>query len=160
MKLGKKIGWTLLILFLAIQLYRPEKNKSETDDLGKFLLETNPPAEVAAVLESSCYDCHSNNTRYPWYSNLQPVAWWLDSHVQDGKRHLNFSEFTTRKIAVQNHKFEEIIETVEEGEMPMKGYVIMHSEADLSDEQTEALISWVKAYRTDLQGMQAGSTDE
>jgi hypothetical protein len=96
------------------------------------------------MLEVACNDCHSNKTRYPWYSNVQPVAWWLAGHVNDGKRHLNFSEFTKRKIAVQNHKFEEIVEMVKEHEMPLSSYTFAgtHPDAELTDEQRVAITDW------------------
>jgi hypothetical protein len=81
------------------------------------------------------------------YANVQPVAWWLDSHVTDGKKHLNFSEFTNRPIAIQNHKWEEIIEMLEKKEMPLESYTYLglHSEADLTDDQREAVINWAKS---------------
>ncbi|MFM8485102.1 MAG: heme-binding domain-containing protein, partial [Bacteroidota bacterium] len=94
---------------------------------GKYAV----PENVMAVLKPACYDCHSNQTRYPWYAGIQPVAWWLAEHVNDGKRHLNFDEFTTRKIAVQNHKLEEIIEMVKEEEMPLGSYTWTHADARL-----------------------------
>ncbi len=147
MKLGKKIGWTLLILFLAIQLYRPEKNKSETDDLGKFLLETNPPAEVAAVLESSCYDCHSNRTEYPWYGEIAPVSWWMAEHIEEGREHLNFADWDQYSGKKKDHKLEEVVETVESGEMPLEEYTWTHEEARLTASQREAIIEWANQAR-------------
>ncbi len=99
------------------------------------------------LLQVSCNDCHSNKTEYPWYSNIQPVAWWLSDHVEDGKKHLNFSEFTKIPLFVQNHKFEEVIEMVEEKEMPLADYTYLglHSEANLTDEQRGKIIDWAKA---------------
>ncbi len=137
-------GLVLLAALVVIQFIRPAKNQSGAGS-GEITAAYEVPAPVMAIMKPACYDCHSNNTRYPWYSNLQPVAWWLDSHVQDGKRHLNFSEFTTRKIAVQNHKFEEIIETVEEGEMPLESYTWTHGDARLTPEQRETVVAWAKA---------------
>lgn len=142
----KKILIGLLILLIVIQFIKPEKNDSNdmTYDISK---KYEVPAEVDHLLKVSCNDCHSNNTVYPWYSNVQPVAWWLDHHVVDGKRHLNFSEFTSLPLFVQNHKFDETIEMLEEGEMPLASYTNfgLHPEANLSDDQRKLLIDWAKA---------------
>jgi hypothetical protein len=99
-------------------------------------------AETKAVLEVACYDCHSNNTRYPWYANVQPVAWWLQGHVKEGKQHLNFSEFTTYAPKKQHHKFEEIKEAVTDGWMPLDSYKWIHKDAVLTKEQSEAIAKW------------------
>ncbi|MEX0275531.1 MAG: heme-binding domain-containing protein [Flavobacteriaceae bacterium] len=148
----KKILWALLILFIIIQFFRPEKNDSG-DATHDITTQYNVPNDVAMTLKVACNDCHSNTTRYPWYANVQPVAWWLDHHVTDGKRHLNFSEFTNLPLAVQNHKFEETIEMVEEGEMPLPSYTAfgLHSDANLTDEQKQRLIQWAKNQMAFLQ---------
>jgi len=139
----KKIFVGLLILFVAIQFIQPGKNLSD-DRTYDITTKYEVPQNINAMLEVACNDCHSNKTRYPWYSNIQPVDWWMTDHVNDGKRHLNFSEFTKRKIAVQNHKFEEIVETVKEKEMPLSSYTWMgvHNDADLTDEQRTAIADW------------------
>ncbi|MEA1785990.1 heme-binding domain-containing protein [Arenibacter sp. GZD96] len=147
----KKIGIGLAVVFIGIQFIRPEKNLSNdrTYDIGqKYAV----PEEVNAILKVSCNDCHSNKTEYPWYANIQPVAWWLNDHVVDGKRHLNFSSFTKLPIAVQNHKFEETIEMVEENEMPLPSYTNfgLHKEAKLTDAQRALVIEWAKAQMTHL----------
>lgn len=134
----------LLALLVLAQLYRPERNLS--NEQAHHVSTKYPiPAEVEAILQPACYDCHSNLTRYPWYANVQPVASWLANHVQEGKKHLNFSEFTHRRIAVQNHKFEEIIEMVKEGEMPLDSYTWTHGDAKLSQEQRQVLVAWAQA---------------
>ncbi len=145
----------LLIIILAalvlIQFFRPEKNEGSDTE---YALSTKYkiPGSVNEIMTGACYDCHSNKTNYPWYAGIQPVAWWLDSHIQDGKRHLNFSDFTRMPIARQNHKFEEIIETVEEGEMPLPSYTWlgMHPEADLTEPQRTEIINWAKWQMADL----------
>ncbi len=142
----KKILLGLLAIFVIIQFIRPEKNQSD-DQLNAVAKKYEVPENVEAILKVACYDCHSNNTRYPWYANIQPSAWWLADHVKDGKRHLNFSDFVTRPIAVQNHKFEEIAEEVEKKGMPLSEftYLGMHPEAKLTDEQRQTIINWAKA---------------
>lgn len=142
----KKILLGLLAVLVIMQFIRPEKNISNENT---YHLNTayEVPSEVADLLAVACNDCHSNQTRYPWYSNIQPVGWWLDHHVEEGTEHLNFSEFTKRRVAIQNHKFEEIIEEVEEHKMPMDEYTYLglHSDADLSDAQRQVLMDWAKS---------------
>ena len=141
----KKILLGLAAVLVIIQFIRPEKNLSDdrTYDVStKYAV----PDNVKTILDVACNDCHSNKTAYPWYSNIQPIAWFLDHHVTDGKRHLNFSTFTKRPVAVQNHKFEETIEMVKEGEMPLPSYTWLglHSGANLTDEQRQILIKWAE----------------
>lgn len=141
----KKIVIGLGVVLLLIQFVKPAKNNSN-DNTFALSNKYKVPQDVGHLLEVSCNDCHSNKTEYPWYSNIQPVAWWLNNHVTDGKRHLNFSNFTKLPLAVQNHKFEEIVEMVEEQEMPIPSYTYfgLHPEADLSKEQQEKIIAWAK----------------
>jgi hypothetical protein len=148
MKLGKKIAWTLLILFVAMQFYRPEKNESADAHLSQFLSETNPPEQVAGILESSCYDCHTDHTNYPWYNQVAPVSWWLADHIEEGKEHLNFSDWDSYSPKKKDHKMEELIEEVEEGEMPLNEYTWTHSEADLTEQQRQAVMDWARQTRT------------
>lgn len=142
----KKIGLGLLAILVIIQFFGPEKNQS--DDLTQDIsTKYQVPTAVNSILKVACNDCHTNNTRYPWYANIQPIGWWLNDHVKHGKGHLNFSTFTSRRVAIQNHKFEEIVEMVEEGEMPLDSYTNfgLHSEANLSQDQRNILINWAKA---------------
>jgi hypothetical protein len=141
----KKILTVLVLVFILIQFIRLDKNQS--DDLTYHIsTKYTVPEKVNLLLKTSCNDCHSNYTRYPWYATVQPVAWWLDGHIKDGKKHLNFSEFTKLPIAVQNHKFDEIIEMVEEHEMPLASYTYLglHEEANLTKDERKALIDWSK----------------
>ena len=139
----KKIFIGLLLIFIAIQFVRPAKNVSDNNTYHLSKKYTIPD-EVNTLLKNACYDCHSNKTVYPWYAEIQPLGWWLANHVKEGKRKLNFSEFTSRKLAVQNHKLEEIIEMVKEGEMPLKSYTWIHKEAVLSPDQQVILTSWAQ----------------
>lgn len=134
----------LLAILVLLQFYHPARNVS--NDQTHHVSTKYPTSEaVEAILKPACYDCHSNMTTYPWYSNIQPVSLWLDSHIKEGKQHLNFSDFTTRRAAVQNHKFEEIIESQEEGWMPLDSYTWIHKDARLSPEQRQTIIAWAKA---------------
>ncbi len=131
------------VLLILIQFIHPEKN--EANDLTYDISKKYPvPTGINTTLKVACNDCHSNKTEYPWYSKIQPVAWYLDGHVEDGKRHLNFSSFTNLPLAVQNHKFEEIVEMVEEKEMPLTDYTYfgLHKEANLNETEREEIINW------------------
>lgn len=134
----------LAALLLLAQFYRPERNLSNVQT-HHVSTKYSVPTEVNTILEVACNDCHSNLTRYPWYANVQPVASWLANHVNEGKRKLNLSEFTNRRIAVQNHKLEEIIEMVKEGEMPLGSYTWTHRDAVLTDAQKQLLVQWAQA---------------
>ncbi len=147
MKIGKKIAWALLVVFIGMQFIRPEKNQDSSEHLAAFLAETNPPAEVRELLKTSCYDCHSNQTEYPWYNAVAPVSYWLAGHVNDGKRHLNFSAWDTYEVKRKDHKLEEVIEMVQEGEMPLDSYTWTHEDARLSPEQREAINAWARKTR-------------
>ena len=95
MKIFKKTAYALLIVLIAAQFFQPEKNEGSLVSVVPFLNETNPPENVKAILETTCFDCHSNKTTYPWYNNITPVNYWLESHIKDGKKHLNFSEWSS-----------------------------------------------------------------
>lgn len=141
----KKIILALLVVFILIQFVRPEKNIS--NDLTYDISTKYPiPDDVKQTLKVACNDCHSNKTEYPWYANIQPSAQFLAHHVEEGKEHLNFSSFTKLPIAVQNHKFEEIIDEVEEKGMPLESYTYfgLHKEANLTAEQRQSVINWAK----------------
>jgi hypothetical protein len=142
----KKIILGLVGVLIVIQFVPQEKNQSD-DQLYDISKKYEIPAEVHTILQNACNDCHSNKSTYPWYSNIQPVGFWLNHHINDGKKHLNFSTFTKMPIAVQNHKLEEVIEQTEEKEMPMPSYTYfgLHANANLSDEQRAVLINWAKA---------------
>lgn len=142
----KKILLGLLAGLVIIQFIKPEKNISNAQP-APMSEDYAIPENVQGILNKACNDCHSNATEYPWYSNIQPVAWWLDGHIKNGKRHLNFDDFTNLPLARQNHKLEEVIEVVEEGEMPLKSYTALglHSEANLSPEEKSTLMNWAKS---------------
>jgi len=140
----KPILWGLAGVFLLAQLFRPAKNQSN-DQAGHVSKQIPVPDSVEAILKVACYDCHSNYTHYPWYAEVQPVAAWLADHVEEGKSELNFSTFTQRRVAVQHHKLEEVIEMVREGEMPLASYTWVHRDAMLDARQKQLLIDWAQA---------------
>ena len=146
-KIFKRILIALLIIFIAIQFIRPAKNQSEGISANDISTKYPVPDSIQAILKVACYDCHSNNTRYPWYNQIQPVTWWLNSHVMDGKRGLNFSEFTSYRIKKQFRRLNDINELVKKNEMPLSSYTLIHTDAKLSDRQKLALANWTSALK-------------
>jgi hypothetical protein len=141
----KTIGWVMLVALLAIQLFHPKKNKAEGPQPNYIGNNFAVPADVKDILAKACNDCHSNNTRYPWYAKLQPVHWWLNNHIVDGKKHINYDEFTNRPLRYQYHKMEETIEMVKEGEMPLDSYTLTHKDAKLTDAEKAKITGWAQS---------------
>ena len=142
----KKILKALLIIIAAalisIQFIRPSHNTGVEVASNQIAAVQPVPENVQQILKVSCYDCHSNTTYYPWYDKVQPVAWFLEKHVIEGKKELNFSEFATYAPYRRYKKFKEIQEQVKEDEMPLFSYTIPHRNAVLSGEQKLALTNW------------------
>lgn len=149
MKILKKTGITLLAILLVMQAFRPAKNNS--GDMSKDIsVSYIVPADVKTILAKACNDCHSNSTRYPWYSEIQPVSWWLSDHIKDGKRHFNFNEFEGYQVARQYKKLEECMDEVKKGDMPLSSYTIIHKDAILSDEEKNTLFTWLDIVRDSI----------
>jgi len=144
---GKKVGLALLVIFLIMQFFRIDKSAPQVDPKLDFLEMTNPSDEVKALIKDACYDCHSYETVYPWYSNIAPVSWWTKHHVDEGREELNFSVWAEYSLKKADHKLEECAEEVEEGEMPLSSYTVTHSEAKLSKEQKESLEEFFNSKR-------------
>ncbi|NAS30321.1 cytochrome C [Flavobacteriaceae bacterium R38] len=137
----------LLVVFVVMQFIRPEKNISDVVPATDLIVVTKPPKEVQDILKTSCYDCHSNNTNYPWYSNVAPISYWISDHIKHGKGNLNFSEWDTYSVKKKAHKLEELTEEVEKHEMPLESYLRIHKDAKLSNEQIETLTNWANNLR-------------
>ncbi len=140
-----KITFLLLIItFIAIQFFRVKKNIATAPDDFKNDISAihHVPQEVQLILQKSCYDCHSNQTKYPWYASIQPVSWWLANHIEDGKKELNFSTFASYRIRRQYRKLQEVIDEVEEENMPLKSYTWMHKNARLDKADKDMIINW------------------
>lgn len=150
-KFFKRFFLVLLIIFIGIQFFRPAKNKSEGIGPNDITTKYAVPNDAMAILKTSCYDCHSNNTVYPWYAEIQPVAWWLNNHIVDGKRDLNFSEFTSYRIRKQYRKLEEVAALVKDNKMPLSSYTWIHKDAILNDQQKQILYNWVEIIRDTIE---------
>lgn len=141
--LNKKVALGFGLGLVAIQFIRPAKNNSAAgpDDLAATY---PPPPAVQHLLEASCYDCHSNRTRYPWYTQVQPVGWWLAEHINEAKHQLNFSEFAAYDEHRQAKKLLAISDEVTDRSMPLKSYTWIHRDAKLTDDQIKLLADWAE----------------
>ena len=140
----------LLSALLLLQLWRPARNVSAAAGPNDINVRHPVPAPVLSVLRRACYDCHSNHTRYPWYAEVQPVRAWLDYHVNDGKRHLDFSAFGTYSAKRAGKKLDEIIDEVETRAMPLRSYTWMHVEARLTPTEIKLLAAWAADLRDEV----------
>jgi hypothetical protein len=143
MSKSQRVGSLIIVLLVVMQFVQPKKNQSEgvsENDISKVY---SVPPELNQMLAKKCLDCHSNNTRYPWYANVQPIGWWLAAHVHDGKEELNFSEFKTYSPKRVAHKMEELVEVVEDREMPLKAYTIFHAGSKITPEDEKMIKAWV-----------------
>ena len=138
----KKILLALLFIFIFLQFIRPSKNISDGPYPNHISTKYVVPQDVETILQKACYDCHSNNTHYPWYTNVQPVGLWMQDHVNDGKGELNFSEFASYSPKKARHKMDECIDMVKEGEMPLPSYTWIHTDAKLTAEERATLTDW------------------
>lgn len=150
-KIIKKIVITGFIVFLLLQLYQPSRNFSFEQDLtADFTRVYNVPKNVETILRTSCYDCHSNNTNYPWYSYIQPARFLMDNHIKDGKKDLNFNRFENYSKRKQSSKLEAIIKQIKSGEMPLASYTLLHKKAKLTPTQKKEVIDWINKTKDSL----------
>lgn len=150
MKWFKKIIVTILILFIAIQFIQPARNKNGQvlpNDITKTL---NVPDKVLNIFKNSCYDCHSNNTNYPWYVNIQPMGWMMAKHIKNGKENLNFNEFGTYSKRKKANKLRAIETSIKDGSMPLSSYTIIHMDAKLSSENKKLITDWASNIKDNL----------
>ena len=147
MRIIKKTGWLLIIVFAIAQFFGPEKNEGTTESVVAFFDDTNPPENVKLILKENCFDCHSSITRYPWYNNITPVNYWMADHIKHAKGHFNVSKWNDYSVKKKNHKLEELIEMVEKKEMPFPSYTWMHGDAKLNSDQIESVLDWAKQVR-------------
>ncbi len=142
MTLTKKIGMVILFVVIAMQFVRPTKNSSEAIQHSDLLTNFLVPSDVASIFKTSCYDCHSNNTNYPWYLNIQPVGWLLANHIKEGKAAFDFHEFYIYSQRRQVSKLKAVHNSIKDGSMPLVSYTFLHGDAELSDEEKTLLLSW------------------
>jgi hypothetical protein len=149
-KILKWIALALAALFVAIQFAGPQKTNPPVEATQTIQANSQIPPEVSAIMARACQDCHSHETRWPLYSYVEPVSWFLVDHVNDGRKHLNFSEWAAYEPKRMRKKLQEMSEEVEKGAMPLKSYLLLHPEARLSPEDIRKLGEWTAAERQRL----------
>ncbi len=150
MKIVKIIAGIILVVFVVIQFIPTTRNQSDTVPQTDFMLVHKVPEAIQKKIQVSCYDCHSNNTQYPWYNRVQPVAWFLEDHIKEGKAELNFNEWDSLSSRRKASKLRSIIKQIESGEMPLDSYTLIHRDAKFSKEETEEIINWVTQLKDSL----------
>jgi len=144
MKLKRKIAILIIILILLIQVIQPTQNRSGGLGDADISMVLDMPKGLHETFVNKCYDCHSNNTRYPWYFHVQPIGWWLAAHIHEGKEHLNFSDWRSYNAKDAEHALEELEEVTEDGSMPLKAYIMLHPDSELTEPEKEAILAWIK----------------
>jgi hypothetical protein len=140
----KNILLVFVITVVVMQFFQIDKTNPDLDPAQDFVTLTRPPADVEKLIKGTCYDCHSHETQYPWYTNVSPINWWIKDHINEGREHLNFSIWGTYSNKKAAHKLEECYEEVEEGEMPLSSYSLAHADARFSEEEKTLLVNWFK----------------
>lgn len=147
----KKFLLALLIVFVAIQFIRPAKNIHPGLQPNNISTLYALPSNVDSILVVACKDCHSNNTNYPWYFNIQPVAWWMNDHINTGKHEINFDEFAAYSINKQYHKLNAVKGQVRKNQMPLFSYTIIHKNAILTNNEKNILMNWADGIRHQIE---------
>ncbi|MBK8350503.1 MAG: heme-binding domain-containing protein [Saprospirales bacterium] len=141
----KKIGLGILIVIVLLQFIPTKKNQTSIVSSNSIEQKYNTPENVQAILKKACFDCHSNNTVYPWYSHIQPIGFWLNNHINEGKEELNFSEFNSYENKKARKKMEKVISSQEKGWMPLSSYTLIHKDATLTSTEKTIIIDWAKS---------------
>lgn len=150
MKIVKIIALVLVVCFVGIQFMPTELNQSNIVPKTDFLLVNNTPKNISTLLQTSCYDCHSNNTSYPWYNKIQPITWFLENHIADGKEELNFNNWDTYSTRRKNSKLKSIINQIKNNEMPLSSYTLIHKNAKLSTSEKTLVIDYIRKLKGNL----------
>lgn len=150
MQLFKKVFIVLLVALAGIQFIPTNRNQSNEVLSFDISLTYNVSENIQSILKASCYDCHSNNTDYPWYNKVQPVSWLLESHIKQGKAKLNFSEFGSYSSRIQKNKLKFIASQIENDKMPIASYTLIHRNAKISENEKLLLINWITNLKDSL----------
>jgi hypothetical protein len=150
MKARKLLGGILIIVLAGIQFFPAKTNQGENGTADDLIIMYKAPADISHILTSACYNCHSNHTDYPWYSRIQPVGWFIGHDIKEGRDNLNLGKFGTYTTERQKLKLESMAEHIEKNEMPLPSYRLMHPEARLSEQEKQALTSWLRSLEENL----------
>ena len=142
---NKKITLVLVVVIVAIQFVQPARNKNAGEMPSDFTVMYVVPENVKTVLQTACYDCHSNNTNYPWYASIQPLGWIMAGHIKNGKAELNFSGFGGYTNRKQITKLKEMANQVKDNAMPLPSYKLLHTNARLSAADKALVVHWLMA---------------
>ncbi len=141
----------MVVVLVGIQFIPTTRNQNvlilQTDFNNTFQV----PNNIQQILKISCYDCHSNNTNYPWYNKIQPTSWLLENHIKEGKKELNFSAFGSYSKRRQKSKFKSIIDQIKKDEMPLYSYTLIHKDAKLSERNKKDLIDWLSKQKDSIE---------
>jgi len=146
MSLTKKIGYGLVIILVVFQFFRIDKTNPVVDPSKTFLNAYSAPENVRTLFRQACFDCHSNETVYPWYTNIAPVSWWIKHHVNEGREEMNLSEWADFSERRKNHKLKKMKKALSEGWMPLDSYKWMHDKARLTKQQRKTMADWVAKF--------------
>ena len=143
----KKILLWIVGVFIVMQLVPVDRTNKPVDKKQNFVDVLQSPKQVQEILKNACYDCHSNEVKYPKYAYVAPISWSIKHHINEGRERVNFSEWTSYNAEQKDHILDDVIESVQSKEMPLKGYIPMHPEANLTDAQRKIFTD----YFTELQ---------
>lgn len=146
----KKILIVIVIVLVIGQFIQPPHNNGNAEAATDITHVVPVPDTVLHMLQTSCYDCHSNHTTYPWYSKITPVNWWLNSHIEDGKKELNFTTFANGTFKRKTKKMQATAEEIKKHDMPLDSYLWIHTNSRLTDEQRKMLMDWAEASKQQL----------
>lgn len=150
----KTIILIVVVVLIVIQFFRPDRNYSGQVSKQSITQLYPIPDNVNHIIQQSCINCHSNNTDYPWYANVQPAGWWLNYHIRKGKSQLNLDEFGKYTSSQQINKLRSMKDQIKNGEMPLRSYTLVHKEARLSKSEKSLLIKWLNAMMDSLNTIQ------
>jgi hypothetical protein len=141
-RIFKLAGLGLVLVLILLQFFQPDRNIATLDRELDMLSLVSAPDDIADNIRKACYDCHSNQTVYPWYSRISPISWYLNKHVQEGKEELNFSEYGQLEKADKIGALADFCDALDAGTMPLQSYLLIHKQARLSQEDSDALCTW------------------
>ena len=150
MKIGKIIIMILCVVFVGMQFIPTKPNQSNTVSRSDFMVVYNVPKQIESKIMVSCYDCHSNHTNYPWYNKVQPIAWFLEDHINEGKKELNFSDWENYSDRRKKNKLKSIISQINDGEMPLASYTLMHRDALFLEKDKEMIMAWFQSLKDSI----------
>lgn len=146
----RKIVFAICTILIGIQFVQPVRNQSGQVETGNAI---HIPITVVRIFQRSCYDCHSNNTNYPFYTYIQPVGWLMNYHIQNGKKELNFDEFWSYTQRRQGNKLKAIMYQIKDNQMPISSYTLMHRNAKLSNEEKGIIMNWASNIKDSISNL-------